>query len=124
AQYVIDPNSVPISTRDAWCSSQITQCPLICLQYANSTGAEVNNCDPKALAYECLCSNGVTPNASEYSQTLPYYVCTEWGTQCVAGCGQDNTCSDECRADHPCGAQDPKKVNLTTTSATAASSTG
>ncbi|GAM85983.1 hypothetical protein ANO11243_039930 [Dothideomycetidae sp. 11243] len=75
AQYVINPDSVPLSTRD-----------------------------------------GITPNSSEYSQTLPYYVCTEWGTQCVAGCGSDSNCASECRVDHPCGAQDPTRVNTTTAS--------
>jgi hypothetical protein len=32
-----------------------------------------------------------------YSQTLPFYICQQWGTQCVAGCNGDNTCSDSCR---------------------------
>lgn len=55
---------------------------------------------------------------TEYTLTLPYYVCTAWGTQCVAACAGDNQCASSCREDHPCGAQSPKRVNQTS-SATA-----
>lgn len=60
---------------------------------------------------------------SEYSLTIPYHVCTEWGTQCVAACGSDNVCSSACRQDHPCGAQNPQRVNQSTTTSTSASAT-
>lgn len=60
----------------------------------------------------------MSPNSSQYSQTLPYFVCTEWGNQCVTNCNGDNTCANACRADHPCGAQDPVRVNSTTSSST------
>ncbi|PNS20393.1 hypothetical protein CAC42_5843 [Sphaceloma murrayae] len=83
AQYNINPTSVPQSLRQYWCDSQITQCPLICLQYNGSTGAIANDCDASNLSYECVCSTGISPNSTEYSQTLPYFVCTEWGNQCV-----------------------------------------
>lgn len=119
AQYSIDPNSVPISTRDAWCESQIAQCPEICLQTsAHSSITRSNDCVAKTLTYSCVCSNGITPNVSQYSLTLPYYICQEWGNQCVANCGQDNACASACREDHPCGAQDPRTPNTTTTTST------
>lgn len=96
------------------------------------------------LTYDCVCANGQSPNVTEYSQTLPFYICQEWGTQCVANCGQDNTCSNDCRyvdsrpfphpaqlelilscrANHPCGAQDPTRVNTTSSSTMAATATG
>lgn len=79
-----------------------------------------------ALTYGCLCDDGKTPNVSQYSLTLPYFVCQEWGTQCVADCGSDNTCAGACRQDHPCGALDPSpanKTNSTTTASGTASST-
>ena len=60
---------------------------------------------------------------SEYSLTIPYHVCTAWGTQCVADCGSDNLCSSACRQDNPCGAQNPQRVNVTTTTSTSASAT-
>jgi hypothetical protein len=76
-----------------------------------------------ALSYGCLCGNNLQPNVSEYSLTLPYFVCTEWGTQCVAACGNDNTCASACRQDHPCGAQDPQRNYTTTTSSSAPTGT-
>jgi len=54
---------------------------------------------------------------TEYTLTLPYFVCTEWGTQCVKNCGSNNACASSCRQDHPCGALSPQRVN-TTSSAT------
>lgn len=65
----------------------------------------------------------MTPNASEYSQTIPYYTCTETNNQCVLKCNGDSTCQNNCRVKNPCGAQDPKRVNVTTTTAKAATPT-
>ncbi|ORY15037.1 hypothetical protein BCR34DRAFT_478576 [Clohesyomyces aquaticus] len=124
AQYSIDPNTVQLSLRDTWCFNQKTQCPLICTQYGVSDlTPESNDCNPEDLSYSCVCSNGVTPNVTQYSLTIPYYICTEAGNQCVAACGLgNNACSNTCRADHPCGAQHPNPPNsslLTTMSSTA-----
>ncbi|OAL27662.1 hypothetical protein AYO20_09735 [Fonsecaea nubica] len=111
----IDPNSVPLSTRQSWCDSQIAQCPLICLQEADNSAATYDNsCDPVALTYSCICSSGLSPNASEYSQTLPYYICTEYNTQCQQACGTDNSCAAACVQNHPCGALNPTRVNTST----------
>ncbi len=60
---------------------------------------------------------------TEYSLTLPYHVCVSWGTQCVTACGSNNDCSSDCLQKHPCGAQSPTRVNVTTTTSTSASAT-
>ncbi|KAF2498686.1 hypothetical protein BU16DRAFT_536694 [Lophium mytilinum] len=118
-QYTIDPDSVSLSLRQFWCNQQTSECPLICLQYPeNSASTQSNTCDPASLTFSCVCQQGETPNVTEYSQTVPFYICQEWGNQCVAGCGQDNACSNDCRANHPCGAQSPVKANSSTLSAT------
>jgi len=118
--YTIDPSSVPILTREGWCSSQQSACPLICLQLpgVTTTTTDANSCNATTLTYSCICSNGQAPNASEYSQTLPYFICTEYGDECVANCNGDSTCQSACRADNPCGAQNPVRSNATTTSST------
>jgi hypothetical protein len=140
SQYSIDPNSVSNATRDAWCTSQsgkhdreitfdrqiwrcclLASCPLICEQTSGSGTTEENNCDPNQLTYACVCSNGLSPNLTEYTQTLPFYICQEWGTQCVSNCGQDSNCADNCRSQHPCGAQSPPKQNTSTLSFTTSS---
>lgn len=100
-----DPVSIPSSVL-GWTIA----CPLTPLQVA--------------LSYGCLCGNNLQPNVSEYSLTLPYFVCTEWGTQCVKSCGSDNTCASACRQDHPCGALKPKTNYTTTTSSAEPTGTG
>ncbi|KAH7123809.1 hypothetical protein B0J11DRAFT_529966 [Dendryphion nanum] len=125
AQYTIDPETVRQSDRDAWCQNQKSQCPLICLQQPGVTSLSTvsNTCDSKTLAYSCVCSNNVAPNITEYSQTIPYYICTQWGSNCVKACGNVNTCQDACRKDHPCGAQSPQPPNSSILAATSASQT-
>jgi len=83
-----------------------------------------NDCDPETLDFSCICADNIAPNASEYSQTIPYYICTQWGTECIAQCGGNTDCEYNCRAQHPCGAQNPKRVNTTTSSSATASKTG
>lgn len=58
---------------------------------------EQNDCDSDALTYTCVCENGVAPNITEYSQTLPYFICQQWGNTCVENCNGDNSCQSACR---------------------------
>ncbi|KAI1157345.1 hypothetical protein F5B18DRAFT_217303 [Nemania serpens] len=113
--YTIDPTTVPLSTRDNWCDQERSTCPIICQQLPPG-GFQVNDCDPLTLTYGCICENGMSPNLSEYSLTLPFFICQEWGNQCVTGCGSDSSCSSDCRQNHPCGALNPTRVNKTTSS--------
>ncbi|KAI9748230.1 MAG: hypothetical protein M1815_003435 [Lichina confinis] len=75
------------------------------------------------LVYSCVCKNGQSPNASEYSQTIPYYICTEANTQCVDDCGNNAACQSACREDNPCGAQNPTPANKTASSTRSATAT-
>lgn len=119
--YYVDPQSVREGLRNTWCDNQLSTCPLICLDQGDPSGVQPqsNFCDPESLSYECICDNGEVPNLDEYSLTLPYFMCTEWGTRCVAACAGDNSCSSSCRQDNPCGAQNPSRANTTATSSTA-----
>ncbi|MCJ1238696.1 hypothetical protein MMC14_006687 [Varicellaria rhodocarpa] len=115
----INPNSVDIAMRQQWCTTQEASCPLICLQLPGTTGQPTqNNCDVDTLVFSCVCNNGLQPNASQYSQTIPYFECTTFNSQCVTACAGDSTCAAACQTNHPCGAQNPIRVNLTTTSST------
>lgn len=119
----IVPSSVPLATRQAWCTSQKASCPLLCSQTnKGSTSYTSNTCDATTLDWTCVCTNGITPNASQYSQTIPYFECTEYNTQCVSNCGGVSSCQAACRQDHPCGAQDPTRVNSSSISPTASKS--
>ncbi|KAL4957843.1 hypothetical protein BDW69DRAFT_147964 [Aspergillus filifer] len=128
--YTVDASSVSDGTKKQWCISQTSACPLICLQLPGTTDQPMSNdCDDDTLVYSCVCSNGQTPNASEYSQTIPYYLCTEQNNRCVDACAQtDSSCQSACRTDNPCGAQNPRPPNNTangnaTTTGTATTST-
>ena len=122
-QYHIDPESVDISMREYWCDSELATCPSICEQFEPGN-TEVNTCDPDTLDFRCICGNGLAPNMTEYTVTLPFHICQEWGNQCVANCGRSNSCASACREDHPCGARDPTRPNATvTTTSSAPSST-
>ncbi|KAH8596683.1 hypothetical protein B0O99DRAFT_105489 [Bisporella sp. PMI_857] len=125
-QYSIDPNSVDLATRESWCVSQKASCPLLCLQNTGAQDASTaeNDCDPDTLSYSCICGNGITPDAGNYSQTIPFFLCQEYGNQCVNGCGTGNTpCQTACRVDNPCGAQNPTRVNTTSSSTMPATAT-
>ncbi|KAI1815227.1 hypothetical protein GGS20DRAFT_544507 [Poronia punctata] len=121
-QYHIEPTSVPLYLRDNWCLQEQSSCPLICNQVPPG-GAQTNECDPLTLTYGCVCNNGLAPNLSEYSLTLPYFKCQEWGNQCVTACRGNNACSSDCREKHPCGALDPRRANTTATTTSMASAT-
>ena len=85
------------------------------------------NSGQKTLAFDCVCAvNGLSPNVSEYSQTIPYFICTKNNDNCVAACSGASGCQAACRENHPCGAQNPTRVNesTTTTSATSTASDG
>lgn len=123
--YWIEPDTVDLTIRERWCDDQQQTCPYLCTQEGETTS--VNTCDPETLTYGCLCSNDKQPDTDEYTQTLPFFVCREWGNQCVTACGTDNTCSSSCREDNICGATEPKAYNVTAAAdlaaATGASST-
>ncbi|KAL4802951.1 hypothetical protein BDV18DRAFT_145907 [Aspergillus unguis] len=119
----VDIQTIPLDTKKQWCTSQTSSCPLICLQLPGTSDKPASNeCNDKTLVYSCICSNNQSPNASEYSQTIPYFLCTEENNQCVNACSQgDSACQDECRTSNPCGAQNPKLSNTTDSNATATS---
>ncbi|KAL5346593.1 hypothetical protein ACLOAV_008300 [Pseudogymnoascus australis] len=120
-QYTILPSTVPIATRDVWCNDQRSTCPLLCTQFpGGSLTTAANECDAETLTFDCTCGNGLSPNMTEYSLTIPFHICIEWGQQCVAGCGGVSTCQAACTEDHPCGAQDPPRVITTSTTTSGA----
>uniref|UniRef100_L2G822 DUF7707 domain-containing protein n=1 Tax=Colletotrichum fructicola (strain Nara gc5) TaxID=1213859 RepID=L2G822_COLFN len=123
ADYVIEPKSVPLATRKAWCQDETNTCPIICQQVEPRTTL-VNDCDYNSLTYGCVCGDGNQPNMTEYSLTLPYHVCQEYGNQCVTKCGLGaNECASKCREDNPCGASNPTRANSTSTASGTATAT-
>ncbi|EGX43988.1 hypothetical protein AOL_s00210g149 [Orbilia oligospora ATCC 24927] len=93
AQTTIDPSTVPSSTRSTWCQGNLQACPLIC-----GGGTSVNSCDRDTLEYECICSDGSTPDLSQYALTLPYFVCQEVRSRCIANGANNLEGQAECNS--------------------------
>jgi hypothetical protein len=115
-------SAVDLDTRDAWCKDQVSQCPNLCEDLGKSTVK--NNCFPDNLFFTCLCSDNVSPNLTQYSQTIPYYECTTNQANCVTNCGlANNDCANQCKKTFVCGATDPKRANATASASKSASAT-
>ena len=142
APQTIDPNSVPIGTRQQWCTNQEASCPLLCTQVGGNNSPTSNTCDAVSfldhsgflstadlllqttLSWSCVCNNGISPNASAFSQTIPFYECQESNNQCANNCQGNSACVSSCQTAHPCGAQSPPRINATSSASGTASATG
>lgn len=127
--YPVNPDDIDLGTKQTWCLNQISSCGLLCLDQKSGSGF-VNDCDTDTLQYQCICADNTVPNATEYSQTIPYFLCTYQVQNCVQNCGQfDPTCAETCRTGRVCGATNPTRVTSTkggsdkTTSAPSATGT-
>lgn len=108
-----DPNSISLGVRTTWCLNQQSACNLLCLD--QKSGSQYSNgCDPATLDYACVCADGKIPNATQYSQTIPYFICQTQVDNCVTNCQSESGCVTACRDNKPCGATNPTRVNATT----------
>ncbi|KAK9469130.1 hypothetical protein V1512DRAFT_73779 [Lipomyces arxii] len=104
---------VDYNTRYAWCTSEVSSCPLICMNEEYTVTANI--CYPDNLYYKCTCSNGKGPDLTQYSLTIPYYMCMEEVQMCADNC-IDNSCVSACRQNRQCGASNPHTFTSTKTS--------
>jgi hypothetical protein len=89
----VNISAIDPATRSKWCLDQTSSCPLLCLQINATSDPRQNECDSDSLSYQCVCSNGISPNTSEYSQTIPFYLCMEANNECVDRCSSaDSAC--------------------------------
>merc|ERR1712072_503717 len=98
-QYTIEPNSVPLATRQDWCRAQFNTCLGVC-----GGQAFPNNCDAATLTYSCVCTNGNQPNISNYQQSLAAYECRAWKDGCNERNPTDAGAQQEC-LNTPCGSK-------------------
>ncbi|KAG9303609.1 hypothetical protein G9A89_018505 [Geosiphon pyriformis] len=109
-QAAFNYSNVPIEQRAVWCDNQSSSCVNLCNDSGNN--AQDNRCDPETLQFRCLCTNGFAPNSSEYTQTIPFFLCTNEVEACKADCTAGNQgCTDACAKN--CTASSPKKYNTT-----------
>ncbi|KAL1954047.1 hypothetical protein VTO42DRAFT_1825 [Malbranchea cinnamomea] len=102
-----DPSLVSQDEKNAWCTAQTNTCPEIC-----GGATKVNRCDPGALTYDCVCSNGTTPDVSPYINTLPFFICNANFGQCIDRHPNDAEGQKECKeAQKQCGTLDATEIN-------------
>merc|ERR1711939_888193 len=113
-QYTIEPNSVPLATRQNWCRAQFNTCLGVC-----GGQAFPNNCDAATLTYSCVCTNGNQPNISNYQQSLAAYECRAWKDGCNERNPTDAGAQQEC-LNTPCGSSSSGSDSTSSASSTAA----
>ncbi|CZT18236.1 uncharacterized protein RCC_04081 [Ramularia collo-cygni] len=91
----IDPNVVDSSLRSAWCTGQQNNCPKVC---GGQVAAGGNKCEDTTLDWTCTCSDGSTPNITDYAEMIPSYVCERWIDLCVMAHPDQRTPQQECRS--------------------------
>ncbi|KAJ5250348.1 hypothetical protein N7489_000758 [Penicillium chrysogenum] len=108
---------VESSELSVWCSAQRNTCPDICQK-----GTKLNSCDPNTLKFDCVCSDGSTPDVAPYQQTVPFFVCHATFGQCIKSHPDDIEGQRACKkAVANCGSKNASEV--TTTSSSSPSST-
>ncbi|KAJ6259827.1 hypothetical protein Dda_5469 [Drechslerella dactyloides] len=113
--YNVNPDDIDQGTKNTWCSNQVAACPNLCNDQG-SVDPSKNECDTDTLQFSCICSDNTVPNATQYSQTIPYFLCTYQVQNCVDNCGSSYPqCAQQCVLGKTCGASDPKRSNVTVT---------
>ncbi|RQM08314.1 hypothetical protein DH86_00003797 [Scytalidium sp. 3C] len=112
----IDPNSVDLGTRVAWCNGEINTCGALCGGDVN-----LNTCSTDTLAYNCTCaSNNSAPGLQYYQQTMPTFICEKIFQNCIVAGENDAAAQQLCKQNEAnnCGHLSPP--NGTTPSSTSA----
>ncbi|RIA81509.1 hypothetical protein C1645_729639 [Glomus cerebriforme] len=120
----LNPADVDPATKATWCSDQMATCTNIC--WDSGFDPTTNFCLNDTLQFDCVCSNGIRPNSTEYTQTIPYFTCTADQQACIQKCQPaTDTCVNACKSTS-CAAtviKSPSKIPTTvqgTTSSPAA----
>ncbi|KAG0345225.1 hypothetical protein BG004_003862 [Podila humilis] len=119
-----DPMSVDNNTKLTWCQNQVGFCTNVCQEMTKGAETQQNQCDIQSLLYVCICEGNISPNASEYTYTIPYFQCVADNQACIKVCPQsDNACYSKCN-EHNCAAAFPKKYNQTIATSLSPTPTG
>ncbi|KAJ5677355.1 uncharacterized protein N7477_002988 [Penicillium maclennaniae] len=98
---LVEPNELA-----SWCQGQRNVCPDMCKGSTDS-----NNCDSTTLQFQCTCSDGTTPDSSQYIQTVPFYVCQATYGQCIDAHPNDANGQKACKAAATCGTKNATALN-------------
>lgn len=78
-------------------------------------------CLQNTLAYTCVCNNGLSPDLSQYQNTIPSFECAEYKGQCLQNNAGNATAQDQCEK-ITCGTQTASNLISSSTSASSSSS--
>ena len=112
----IDPYSIDDDTKETWCTQQEASCESLCHDEFQGV-PDINECYVDDLQYFCICPDGHSPSASEYSLWIPYQLCILSVQECSDNCDHDAACSEDCYKKQ-CGSQNPTTHHITTTTST------
>ncbi|OTB08684.1 hypothetical protein M426DRAFT_316694 [Hypoxylon sp. CI-4A] len=122
--FTIDPDTVEISDRVAWCQGQSDSCNTLC-------GTVISNeCSTDTLDFTCTCEGDNSPDMNIYQNTMPWFVCERLQGNCITetennAAGQKNctsTFGDKCGSESVADHAGEGAVATTTTSSSASSS--
>ncbi|CAI7573169.1 hypothetical protein N7533_008881 [Penicillium manginii] len=102
----------------SWCTGQRNVCPELC-----ESGTKQNTCDPTTLIFNCVCSDGSTPDVTPYIQTVPFYVCQANFAQCIDAHPNDADGQKACKEAAHCGSKNASAISTTTTASSSATTT-
>ena len=77
----------------------------------------------KTLQFDCVCSDGKTPDVSQYVQTVPFYVCQANFAQCIQNHPDDADGQKACKEAAHCGSKNASSSSTTTTASSSSSAT-
>jgi len=79
-------------------------------------------CGPpqNTLTYTCTCSDGSSHNISDYTQTLPFFICQQWVSDCTAANPNNLEAITSCQS-VSCGARNATTGDEAATAANAGS---
>ncbi|TGO53984.1 hypothetical protein BOTNAR_0280g00110 [Botryotinia narcissicola] len=109
-QTQVDPRNIDAATRSQWCTVQINTCGTLC-----GGVTDENTCDITFLCYSCTCtSNSSSPALQLYTSTIPFFVCEQTYSDCIAAGEDDPTAQEACRVteEQNCGTLNPDSVSF------------
>ncbi|MCJ1228470.1 hypothetical protein MMC12_005131 [Toensbergia leucococca] len=114
--FTFDPNSVDLTTKNQWCTSELNTCPSLC---GGLPDTSANQCTGATLNYTCTCANGTAPDVMAYKLTLPYYICQASFAQCNTAYPGAQSCSDQFQCASLDASSVPTGVGASSTSSSA-----
>jgi len=127
ANSTIDPSSVPLTTRNQWCQSQMNVCGTLCS--GSTLLPDGNTCNGTTLDFNCTCSaNNSAPALVLYTGTMPTFICEQIFNNCNLANVGVAAAQAKCKSDEEanCGHFDPANfvAAVPSSSSSAASTTG